>query len=34
MRVKDIYESLEITRTTDLNEYGQCPKEATKEHYE
>jgi hypothetical protein len=31
---KTLHESLGVTRTTNLNQYEQCPKEATEEHYE
>jgi len=29
-----LYETLGIIRTTNLSQYGQCPKKATDEYYE
>lgn len=31
---KKLCESLGINQTTNLSQYGQCPKEAIQEHYE
>jgi len=31
---KTLYDMLGITRTTNLSQYGQCPKEATDKYYE
>jgi len=29
-----LYVALGVTRTTNLRQYRECPKEATEEHYE